>query len=115
MMAVNVEELRRRHVASLESELARIVAELKRLGAQRIVLFGSYARGRRDLFTDLDLLVILETEKPFLERLLEVKRAVAPRVATDLLVYTPAEFAELETNAFWRNALADSRVLYARE
>jgi len=33
-----------------------------------VSLFGSYARGRRDLFTDLDLFVVWDTDRPLLDR-----------------------------------------------
>ena len=36
---------------------------------ERVSLFGSYARGRADLFTDLDILVIMHTDKGFIDRL----------------------------------------------
>ena len=51
-------------------EAARAVGEtLRRVpGIDRVSLFGSYARGRRDLLTDLDVLVVWETDRPFVER-----------------------------------------------
>ena len=112
-MTADVVGLREQHVAKLEAELPRIVAELKRLGAKRVVLFGSFARGRRDLFTDLDILVVIEGHEPFVQRLARVYGAVAPRVATDLFVYTPEEFEELKDRPFWKHALEASQVLYA--
>ena len=54
----------------LESGLARVVEALRRLPeVRRISVFGSYARGRRDLFTDLDILVVMDTQESFPERL----------------------------------------------
>lgn len=56
--------------------------------------FGSYARGTADAFSDLDLVVVLDTDLPRLER----HRALAELfeaspIGIDLLVYTPLEFA----------------------
>ncbi len=113
-MKADLHELRARHVALLESELPRIVEELKRLGAHMIVLFGSYAQGRRDLFTDLDLLVVMESGEPFVERLGRLYATLGHRVAADILVYTPAEFEEMKQRRFVRHALATGKVLYAR-
>lgn len=53
------------YAALLDSELERLVARLRELGARKIVLFGSYAEGRRDLWTDLDLFVVMESALPF--------------------------------------------------
>ena len=113
-MSTDVRALRAQHVAMLETELPRIVEELKGLGAQLIVLFGSYAQGRRDLFTDLDLLVVMESEEPFVERLSHVYATLGPKVATDILVYTPGEFEEMKQRRFVRHAMATGKVLYAR-
>ncbi len=113
-MTADVTHLRAQRVALLESELPRIVEELKRLGAHRIVLFGSYARGRRDLFTDLDLLVVMESQEPFVQRLARVYAKLGPKVAADILVYTPEEFEHMKNRPFVRHALATGKVLYAR-
>ena len=113
-MTVDIAKLRREHVARLESELPRLVEGLKGLGASLIVLFGSYAQGRRDLFTDLDLIVVMESDEPFIERLVAVRAALRPRVDVDLFVYTPSELEELKQRPFVKHALATGIVLYAK-
>ena len=113
-MSQDLATLRTEHVALLESELPRIVKQLKALGAQLIVLFGSYAQGRRDLFTDLDLLVVMESDEPFVERLGRMYVTLSPKVAADILVYTPQEFEQMKQRRFVRHALATGTVVYAR-
>jgi predicted nucleotidyltransferase len=81
---------------------------------QRISLFGSYARGRHDLFTDLDVLVILETAKPFVERLSALYSLLSVPVDLDLLCYKPEEWADIRTRPFFKNLLADEVVLYEK-
>ena len=70
------------------------VPVLRAAGATRAIVFGSWARGDSDGFSDLDLAVVMETEKRGPERGLalagELDRAL-PTVV-DLLVYTPEEF-----------------------
>ncbi len=76
------------------TELARIAAgPLRRAGAERAVAFGSYARGSADGYSDLDLAVVLRTDRPASERwpLLRELLDELP-VSVDLLVYTPEEF-----------------------
>jgi len=98
----------------LEQELERMVSRLRTHGVQRVILFGSLARGDVRLGSDLDLIVVMNTDKRFLDRLDEVYRLLDPRVAVDLLVYTPGEFATLrETSPLVRRAVAEGKVLYA--
>ena len=80
---------------TLEQLRERLSAPLARAGARRAVVFGSFARGTADAFSDLDLAVVLETTAPKLERprlLDEVYRAIP--LPLDLLVFTPEEFEE---------------------
>ncbi len=100
----------------LDSELHRIVDILKTQGAEQVILFGSLARGDIGSHSDIDLIVVQETGERFLDRLDAIYRAVIPKVALDVLVYTPAEFEALRRdNSFVRGAVAEGRVLYAKE
>jgi predicted nucleotidyltransferase len=93
----------------------RIVQALRPYQPQRIHLFGSAARGECDELSDVDLVIIKETERPFLDRLSEVAALLPPDVGgVDLLVYTPAEFSEMAArgNAFVEMVLEEGRVIY---
>jgi predicted nucleotidyltransferase len=77
------------------NELRRRLAPL--LGrARKAIIFGSVARGDTDEWSDLDLVIVTDTSRPFLERYLDFEAIydVWPRL--DLLVYTPEEFAAME-------------------
>ncbi|MCX7853036.1 MAG: nucleotidyltransferase domain-containing protein, partial [Caldilineales bacterium] len=50
--------------ARLEAEVQSLVAQLRAMGAVTIILFGSLARGHISLFSDIDLLVLFEEERP---------------------------------------------------
>ncbi len=92
-----------------------MVERLKRLGARRVILFGSLARGDVGKRSDLDLIVVLDAAPPrFLDRLALVDEALRERdVPLDVLVYTTSELAELSrTRPFLRRALREGRVLY---
>lgn len=100
----------------LEAELKRAIDVFKKRGVEKIILFGSFGRGEVGARSDIDLIVVEKTEKPFLERLDEVYRAIVPRVSMDILVYTPEELEELEKrSSFVRQALREGRILYAKE
>lgn len=82
--------------ALLEAELKRYLEILaKDYRPQKVLLFGSMAEDRVKDWSDLDLVIIKETRKRFLERTKEVMQLLRPRVGVDILVYTPAEFEQL--------------------
>ena len=84
--------------------------------AEKVIPFGSAARGETDEFSDIDLIVIKETEKRFFQRLLEVTAFLPRDVAIDVLVYTPGEVEAMVKagNPFIQQALEDGQVLYEK-
>ncbi len=112
-MGTSVAQAEAAYARTLDEELERAVHLLRDMGATLIVLFGSAARGRRDLFTDLDLLVVLPSDLPFVERLGALYSRLCSRMDMDLFAYTPAEFEEMKERPFVRRALAEGKVLYA--
>lgn len=61
----------------------------------KIILFGSMVEPRVETWSDLDLVLIKSTSKPFLQRLKEVALLCQAPVGIDFLVYTPEEFEEM--------------------
>lgn len=114
-MASRWADQREGYAKRLEEALGTAVARLSSLQeVEKVILFGSYAQGRRDLFTDLDLLVVMRTEEGFLERLGRLYALHAGLgVDLDLVAYTPEELAENRDRPFLRGALA-GRVVYEK-
>jgi HEPN domain-containing protein/predicted nucleotidyltransferase len=82
--------------ALFETELERLVTLLiQQYCPQKILLFGSVATGETPEWSDLDLVIIKDTEKRFLDRTKEVMQLIRPQVDVDILVYTPEEFARV--------------------
>ena len=104
---------RQAHLRLLALEAERLATEAAALGVQRVVLFGSMVRGNPGLASDLDLLLVWDTPLDFVTRTAELYRRLQPRVAADLLAYTPDEFARMADRPFIRNALKEGKVLYA--
>jgi uncharacterized protein len=78
-------------VAELNAELERILSRLKNdPSVRKVLLFGSLARGNARDHSDIDLIVVKETQMRFLDRLDEFYDDA--REAMDILVYTPQEF-----------------------
>lgn len=99
----------------LQSSLSGIADRLAALDVVKISLFGSYARGRADLLSDLDILIILNTDKSFIERAGEIHRLLCLPVDSDILCYTPEEFRQMREAPFIRKILEDEVVLYEKE
>lgn len=102
----------------LRDELQRIVAQIAaQYDPERIVLFGSLATGRVSESSDIDIIVVKETEKKFWERQKELARLVRPRIACDMLVYTPKEWEDetLAENDFFNNEIRNKgKIVYER-
>ena len=98
----------------LPSAVHRVVHGLIAYEPEKIILFGSAARGDTDEYSDLDLIVIKQSNKRFVERLVEVTAYLPRDTAVDVLVYTPQEFQAMqeEGNPFIEQALSDGIVLY---
>jgi len=87
------------------------------LNPKKIILFGSYAWGTPSPDSDVDLLVIMQSDQSPSERYLEVSRLLRPRpFPVDILVKTPAEIENaLSSNDFFiQDILAQGQVLYER-
>ncbi|MBS3975823.1 MAG: nucleotidyltransferase domain-containing protein [Syntrophomonadaceae bacterium] len=100
----------------LENELARIVSVLvNKYEPLKIVLFGSLVTGDIHEYSDIDLVVIKNSQKGFYERLEEVGLLVMSRRGADILVYTPEEFEIVQDRLFFQEeVLKKGKVLYER-
>lgn len=103
-------------------ELERIAERLRPIfeqhGVQRAIVFGSLARGEASRRSDLDLIVVMDTEQRFLDRydaLLAPIVCAVPERTADLLIYTPAELARMAHRRFIAAALREGKTIYERE
>ncbi len=101
---------------TLTEKLKIIVEALKKYGAQKIMLFGSLAKGNSDEYSDIDIMAIKKTDKPFVKRLREVALLCKLDEPIDILVYTPEEIEEMKKagNFFIESVLSEGMVLYER-
>ncbi len=112
---MDLDQKRKEHHRSLETTFERILNQVSKIPEiQKVISFGSYARGKRDLFTDLDLIVIMETEKEFVQRTADLYQLLHSDVDLDLLVYTPEEFKKMQAGSFLRKALQNGQVIYEK-
>ncbi len=84
---------------------------------EKIILFGSYATENPGENSDLDLLVIKETDLPRPLRAVQVRKMIyGSMVPIDLIVYTPKEIEESKDNkfSFVYEVLNTGKTLYER-
>lgn len=104
-------------ISSLDSIRVAFAPILKERGANKAVVFGSHARGEADQYSDLDLVIVTESPRPFLERHRDFSALfdIWPR-GLDLLIYTPGEIAQMlaQDNSFLQRALEEGVVIYEK-
>jgi predicted nucleotidyltransferase len=107
--------------AELERYLERIARALvAAMSPERVILFGSFARGDQNRASDLDLVVIAASDLPFTDRIgvaLAACTRASQRLPIEALVYTPAEWLAMlaSGNSFARLVEREGRVLYERQ
>ncbi|MGQ9627677.1 MAG: nucleotidyltransferase domain-containing protein [Anaerolineae bacterium] len=103
---------------ALEERLRTVVQRIvEALDPERIVLFGSHAYGAPGPDSDVDLLIIMESDERPAAREAKVSRLLRPRpFPVDILVRTPAEVRyRLQIgDYFFKEILARGKVLYER-
>ena len=82
---------------------------------EKAILFGSFARNEASRHSDIDLILIKNTDLRFLDRyegILASFSQALPEWDVDILIYTPQELAEISGRHFIRQALKEGKVLY---
>ena len=96
---------------TIDQVVQQIVEKFK---PQKIILFGSYARGNPRPESDVDLLVVMETLLKESKISLEIHRHLNVMFGLDLVVYTPKRLKERFDTGDWfvRDILKEGKVLY---
>jgi hypothetical protein len=80
----------------LVAELKRMAAELPQLGVERAWLIGDLATDSMTPSSELELVLIHDTNEPFHRRADFFSTHLRPAVGTRFVVYTPDEAEELQ-------------------
>lgn len=98
------------------SEIALGIAT--KFNPHKIILFGSYANGTQEEDSDIDLLIIQDTDLPIQQRGYDIRMSlIGSKMPFDILVYTNLEFEQEKDNSssFLNSAIKNSKLLYERQ
>ena len=104
--------------AQINSATIQAVAQLivKRFDPERIILFGSHARGEAGAHSDVDLLVVLRKDSERPRHGNPIRRAIAERfvLPVDVVIRSPEALAEQRDDPYSliHKALDEGKVLY---
>ena len=104
------------------SELARIAREVtnrivERIHPEKVILFGSTARGEANENSDLDLFIVAKTDRPYPARMSpvhDILNEMRHPCSVESIIYTPEEFkrAQDKGSLFVYEVLTTGKVLY---
>jgi len=101
-----------------EKEIAKLIDRIAtRIQPQKIIIFGSYAKEKATIKSDLDILVIKETELPMANRADDLKPILSNSlIPVDVHIYTPEEVEEYgkEQFSFINSILKTGRIVYEK-
>jgi len=87
----------------------------EKYGILKAILFGSFATGRQSRRSDVDLILIQETDKQYFDRfegiLSDLYQAIQGR-DIEVFIYTPDELDRITHRKFIRRALEEGKVIY---
>ena len=86
----------------------------KQFQPNKIILFGSYARGKPRPESDVDLLVVMNTKLKESQQSLEIRRSLNILFGLDLIVRTPKRLSQRLRmgDSFLEDVLKEGKVLY---
>lgn len=103
--------------ADVQAEISRIVEALRAYEPEKVILYGSFARGDYHAGSDLDLIIVKETDRSFTDRIGDALRFCRSRIPIEPLVYRPSEMAAMlqRGNDFLETALKEGIVIYEQQ
>ncbi len=88
---------------------------VKKYNPEKIILFGSYSNGKNTNDSDIDLLIVKNTDESFHKRSAEVRLILRNfNTPIDVLVITPKEFSKWRKmkKSFINNIFVTGQVIY---
>ncbi|MFA6549161.1 MAG: nucleotidyltransferase domain-containing protein [Candidatus Margulisiibacteriota bacterium] len=96
-------------------EIKKVVSQAaEKINPEKVILFGSYAYGKPNKDSDVDLLFITNTELKGLKRYRWVNQYVSHIFPIDLIIKTPSEIKQRLSmgDPFYKEIISKGKTLY---
>lgn len=98
-----------------DQNVKQIINELvQNYKPKKVILFGSRVAGKTHEDSDVDLVVIKQTNKNFYDRIEEASGSVDHVLPIDIIVYTPEEFKQMSKGSWFikNEVINKGKVIY---
>lgn len=91
----------------------QILEKVKEYKPKKVILFGSQAYGTPNKDSDYDIAIIKNTNKPYRERLIDVRKLVRMTTPIDFFVFTQSEIDKYRiSNPMVNEIMTKGKVIY---
>ncbi len=93
----------------------RVKPVLRKYGIKKAILFGSFATGRQTPKSDVDLVLIQDTDKRYFDRFEGILRDLYEAIRgrdIEVFIYTPEELDRISHRKFIQSVLREGQVIY---
>jgi predicted nucleotidyltransferase len=104
-----------RHVNTIDDIIAGSNPVFRKYGIRKAILFGSFAKGHQTRRSDIDLILIQETDKRYFDRFEGILSDLYQNLRgrdIEVFIYTPKEFEVVSARRFISRAVAEGKVIY---
>ena len=96
----------------IEVEVQKIA---NHFGPDKIILFGSFAWGTPHEDSDLDVVIIQDSEKPRIQRMREIRSQIKTNKPVDVIPLTQKEAALFRSKySFYKQIFEEGKLVYGR-
>ncbi|MHA1838488.1 MAG: nucleotidyltransferase domain-containing protein [Candidatus Ranarchaeia archaeon] len=111
----SIDKLKAERKQVLRNCLETLKAQLEAIGAIKIIVFGSFNEDAIDLYSDLDLLVVMPPTKSGKKWLKTIYNSLNWDCAIDILVYNTRELEEAyRANRFIQQIINQGSIVYEK-
>ncbi len=103
--------MRKSDVRKITKMLSPVFIENK---VKKAVLFGSFSKSTQTRKSDMDLMIIIETDKRFFDRYeqFDTIHEILNDRAVDMLIYTAGELSSISHRPFIKRILSEGETIY---
>lgn len=93
---------------TIRNNIVKALRKIKqRYKPEKMILFGSFARGDYNEASDVDVLMIKKSNKRFIDRSEDVLALSDGKIQLEPIVYTPEEFKKIKDRNFIKTILKE--------